>query len=72
MLSSRPPETTLDRSVEPPEGTDRPFTAPAVQTATLANGLEIFVVERHRRGVGDLGDERLAPAIRADDKDRNR
>jgi zinc protease len=44
--SSRPPDSALDRTVEPPAGTDRPFTAPVVQTATLGNGLEIFVVER--------------------------
>jgi zinc protease len=44
--SSRPPDSTLDRTVEPPAGADRPFTAPVVQTATLGNGLEIFVVER--------------------------
>jgi zinc protease len=44
--STRPPDSTLDRTVEPPAGTDRPFTAPVVQTATLGNGLEIFVIAR--------------------------
>jgi zinc protease len=44
--SGRQPATTLDRSQQPPSGADKPFTAPAVQTATLENGLEIFVVER--------------------------
>jgi len=44
--STRPEQTTLDRSVQPPAGSDRPFTAPTVQTATLDNGLEMFVVER--------------------------
>ncbi len=39
--------TTLDRSKAPALGADRPFTAPAVQTAKLPNGLEILVVERH-------------------------
>ncbi len=58
--SARPSESTLDRSVEPPAGADRPFTAPAVQTATLANGLEIFVVER-----ADLPKATVAIATRA-------
>ena len=44
--SGRPPAETLDRSKQPPLGTDRPFTAPAVQTTTLENGLEVYVVER--------------------------
>jgi zinc protease len=46
--SARPPNaTTLNRSVIPPLGADRPFTAPTVQTAKLPNGLELLVVERH-------------------------
>jgi zinc protease len=45
--SQRPANAlTLDRSQAPSLGTDRPFTAPAVQTAKLPNGLEILVVER--------------------------
>jgi zinc protease len=36
----------LDRAKMPPLGADRPFSAPAVQTATLPNGIEVFVVER--------------------------
>jgi zinc protease len=44
--SGRPPPSTLDRSKQPPFGQDRPFTAPSVQTATLDNGLQLFVVER--------------------------
>jgi zinc protease len=44
--SGRQPADTLDRSKRPPLGADRPFTAPVVQTATLENGLEIYVVER--------------------------
>ena len=44
--SGRAPESTLDRSKQPPFGTDRPFVAPTVQTAKLENGLEIYVVER--------------------------
>jgi zinc protease len=40
------PTTTLDRSKMPPLGADRPFTAPAVQSGKLPNGVEIFVVER--------------------------
>jgi zinc protease len=45
--SVRPPNAlTLDRSVMPPLGGDRPFTAPPVETARLENGLEVFVVRR--------------------------
>ena len=44
--SQRPTATTVDRSKVPPFGTDRPFTAPAVQASKLPNGLEILVVER--------------------------
>jgi zinc protease len=44
--SGRPPADTLDRSKQPPFGTDKPFVAPTVQTAKLENGLEIYVVER--------------------------
>ena len=44
--SGRPAESTLDRSKQPALGEDRPFRAPTVQTATLDNGLELFVVER--------------------------
>jgi zinc protease len=44
--SGRPAETTLDRSKQPSFGEDRPFKAPTVQTATIENGLELFVVER--------------------------
>jgi len=45
--SKRPPEVALDRSLEPPLGEDRPFTTPEVQSATLDNGVEVHVVERH-------------------------
>ena len=46
--SARPADaTTLDRSVVPPLGADRPFTAPTVQTAKLPNGMDVLVVERH-------------------------
>ena len=46
--SARPTgTTTLDRSVVPPLGADRPFTAPTVQTAKLPNGMDVLVVERH-------------------------
>src|SRR5690606_23695944 len=37
---------TLARSKMPPLGEDRPFTAPAVRSAKLPNGLEVLVVER--------------------------
>ena len=43
---STPPTATIDRTKEPPLGGDKPFTAPAVKTAKLENGLEIFVVEK--------------------------
>jgi len=46
--SGRPANaTTLDRSVVPPLGADRPFTAPTVESATLPNGMDILVVERN-------------------------
>jgi zinc protease len=45
-VSGRPAEVALDRSAQPPLGKDRPFTAPEVKTARLANGLELLVVER--------------------------
>jgi zinc protease len=46
--SQRPANAmTFDRTAMPPLGTDRPFTAPTAQTAKLANGLEVIVVERH-------------------------
>jgi zinc protease len=45
--SQRPSNAlTLDRATIPPLGSDRPFTAPKVETARLPNGLEIIVVER--------------------------
>ncbi len=44
--SSRPSETTLDRSKAPALGEDRAFHAPEVQTTRLDNGLDLFVVER--------------------------
>lgn len=37
----------LDRGTAPAFGADRPFRAPSVASATLANGLELLVVERH-------------------------
>jgi zinc protease len=46
--SQRPENAmTFDRTVMPPLGTDRPFTAPTAQTSKLPNGLEVIVVERH-------------------------
>jgi zinc protease len=44
--AGRPAEVALDRSKQPALGTDRPFHAPEVKTATLENGLQVFVVER--------------------------
>lgn len=44
--SSRALDIAVDRSQMPPLGGDRPFTAPAVKTAKLENGLEVFVVEK--------------------------
>lgn len=38
--------TELDRSKQPPLGSDRPFEPPQVQTSKLDNGLQLFVVER--------------------------
>ncbi len=39
-------QATLDRSVVPPIHPNPPFNAPAVESATLPNGLQIFVVHR--------------------------
>ena len=44
--SGRASQAALDRSKQPPLGGDKPFIAPAVKSAKLENGLEIFVVER--------------------------
>jgi zinc protease len=44
--SGRASEAAVDRSQEPPTGTDRAFVAPSVQTAKLSNGMDLFVVER--------------------------
>ena len=44
--SGRPSQTTLDRTKAPALGEDRAFKVPEVKTATLDNGLQIFVVER--------------------------
>jgi zinc protease len=44
--SGRASEAALDRSKEPPPGADRPFHAPEVKTAKLANGMDLFVVAR--------------------------
>ena len=51
---------TLDRSTMPPLGEDRPFVAPAVQSAKLPNGLEVMVVERR-----DLPKVNVSVATRA-------
>jgi zinc protease len=45
--SSREVASNLDRTHNPGMGDDRPFLAPEVQTGTLPNGIEVFVVERH-------------------------
>ncbi|MFI5119285.1 MAG: M16 family metallopeptidase [Thermoanaerobaculia bacterium] len=44
--SGRASAAALDRSKEPPPAPDAGFRPPDVRTATLPNGLEIFVVER--------------------------
>ena len=44
--SSKASNVALDRAKEPALGADRPFTAPAVKTAKLDNGVEVFVVEK--------------------------
>jgi zinc protease len=44
--SSAQKQATLDRSVAPPILQNPPFRAPAVDSATLRNGLQIFVVRR--------------------------
>lgn len=37
----------LDRSKQPEAGPEPSFAPPAIQTATLANGLKLFLVEKH-------------------------
>jgi len=44
--SGRPAEIALDRSQQPALGMDKPFRTPEVKTAKIANGMELFVVER--------------------------
>jgi zinc protease len=44
--SGKPANVAVDRTKEPPLGTDRPFKAPEVKSAKLENGMEVFVVER--------------------------
>jgi zinc protease len=44
--SSRPETADIDRSTQPPFGADRPFRAPSVESATLDNGLQVFVAPR--------------------------
>jgi zinc protease len=44
--SGRGDAASIDRTKEPPAGTDKHFTTPDVKSARLANGLELFVVER--------------------------
>jgi zinc protease len=44
--SGRIADAGLDRSVAPALGADRPFVAPTVREAKLANGLALYVVER--------------------------
>ena len=44
--SGRASDVVVDRSIEPPPGADRPFHAPEVKTAKLANGMQLLVVER--------------------------
>ena len=43
----RPDTPQPDRSTPPPLQPDKPFRVPAIQTAKLPNGLEIFLLERH-------------------------
>jgi len=45
--STRPAGEPPDRTKAPALLQDRPFSVPQVRTTTLANGLEIFVVENH-------------------------
>lgn len=44
--SSRPSGVAIDRTKEPALGADRPFVAPAVKSAKLDNGVDVFVVEK--------------------------
>ncbi|MEO8218022.1 MAG: pitrilysin family protein, partial [Acidobacteriota bacterium] len=46
-LSQRSSEAGLDRSIQPPLGEDLHFETPAVQSAVLENGMDLFVVSRN-------------------------
>ena len=45
--SLQPTQSTLDRSIVPPLGTPPDVSFPAVQRATLSNGLNVMLLERH-------------------------
>lgn len=45
--AARDLSASVDRTKQPPLGADRPFETPDVKSAKLANGMDIFVVERH-------------------------
>jgi len=47
MTAVRGETPAPDRKTPPPFQPEKPYTAPEVQTATLANGLQILVLERH-------------------------
>ena len=44
--SSKASDVAVDRTKEPALGGDKPFSAPAVKSAKLENGMEVFVVEK--------------------------
>lgn len=44
--SGKPAAVAIDRTKMPPLGGDKAFVAPAVKTAKLPNGIEVFVVEK--------------------------
>jgi zinc protease len=45
--TARQESTALDRTQPPPFQAEKPFRAPDIKSAKLANGLQILVVERH-------------------------
>jgi zinc protease len=47
QTTTRPTVPEPDRTRAPAVGADTPFVAPSVASARLANGLELYVVERH-------------------------
>ncbi len=47
-------ETPVDRAVQPGSSGEVVFTPPAIQTATLENGLQVYLVEKHELPLAEV------------------